>query len=474
MRTQIFAAAAALSMAACATNPVTGKTELALVSESQEIAMGQEYAKQVEAQLGLVDDAGLQAYVRRVGASLAAKSERPQLPWRFGVVEDAVPNAFALPGGPVYITRGLMNLMDSEAELATVLGHEIAHITARHSVQQMSRAQLGQIGLVLGSILSPTIQSVGGALSSGLQVLFLKYGRDAERQADELGFKYALEESYDVREMDDVFAALQRVGEVEGRSGLPSWLSSHPDPGERVQTAQQRAAALPAPPAPRTVGRAEYLSEIEGLVYGENPRLGFFRGNEFLHPDMRFRLIFPPNWKTQNMSQAVVAVSQNQDAIIELTLAPGSPSQAAQQFFSQQGLQAGQTSTNNINGNTAYTGYFQAQTEQGQIAGIATFLSHNGTTFRIMGYTSAQRMNSYDPSFRNTIGSFATLTDQSALNVKPNRIDIVQIPTAMTLTQFNARYPSTIPIRDLIIINQVADANTTLPSGTRLKRVTAQ
>jgi predicted Zn-dependent protease len=474
MRKQLFAVAAAASLAACATNPVTGERQLALISESQEIAMGQEYAKQVEASLGLVDDAGLQAYVRRVGAKLAANSERPNLPWRFGVVEDAVPNAFALPGGPIYITRGLMTLMDSEAELASVLGHEIGHVTARHSVSMMSRAQLGQIGLVLGSILSPTVQSMGGALSSGLQVLFLKYGRDAERQSDELGFKYALGAGYDVREMDDVFLALQRVGEVQGRSGIPSWLSSHPDPGERIKTTQQRVAALPAPPTALTANRPQYLAEVDGMVYGENPRLGFFRGNEFLHPDMRFRMVFPPNWKTQNSAQAVVAVSQNQDAMVELTLAQGTPQQAAQTFFNQQGLQVGQTSSNSINGNPAYTGYFQAQTQQGVIGGIASFLSFGGMTFRIMGYTSADRMRTYDATFRNTIGSFSTLTDQSVLNIKPNRIDIVRIDSPMTLTTFNARYPSAIQMRDLIIINQVADANTTLPRGTEVKRVVAQ
>ncbi|MGQ0813276.1 MAG: M48 family metalloprotease [Gemmatimonadota bacterium] len=474
MKRELLAIAVAASLAACATNPVTGRRELALISESQEIAIGQEYAQQVEQSLGLVDDASLQAYVRRVGARLAAESERPNLPWRFGVVDDAVPNAFALPGGPVYITRGLMDLMDSEAELATVLGHEIGHITARHSVQQLSRAQLGQLGLALGSILSPTVANIGGALSSGLQVLFLKYGRDAERQADELGFKYALNESYDVAEMDDVFLALQRVGDVEGRSGIPSWLATHPDPGERIKTTQQRVAALPAPPAARVVNRPQYLNEIDGLIYGENPRAGFFRNNDFLHPDLRFRMTFPSGWKTQNMRQAVLAVSPNRDAIIELTLAQGSPSQAAQQFFNQQGVQAGQSSTSSINGNPAFTGYFQAQAEQGVIAGVASFLSYNGNTYRLLAYTSSSRLNAYDPTFRNTIGSFSTLTDATTLNVKPNRIDIVRIDSPMSVNQFHARYPSVIPIRDLVIINQVADANATLPGGSLVKRVIPQ
>ncbi|HEX6065983.1 MAG TPA: M48 family metalloprotease, partial [Longimicrobiales bacterium] len=140
--------AAVVLLAACSTNPVTGRREISLVSEGQEIQMGQEAAQQVEQSLGLVNDAELQAYVRRIGMELARASERPELPWRFGVIDDPTPNAFALPGGPVYITRGLMSLMNSEAELASVLGHEIGHITARHSAQMITKSQLGQIGLL--------------------------------------------------------------------------------------------------------------------------------------------------------------------------------------------------------------------------------------------------------------------------------------------------------------------------------------
>ena len=189
-----FAFAAVVSATAgCATNPVTGQRQLSLISEGQEIEMGREGAAQVEAQIGLVDDAALQQYVQRIGKALASKSERPNLPWNFGVVNDPTPNAFALPGGFIYVTRGLLPLMQNEAELATVIGHEIGHVTAKHSVTQMSNAQLAQIGLGIGSILAPAVADrVGGLAGAGLQLLFLKYGRDDERQADELGFNYAL------------------------------------------------------------------------------------------------------------------------------------------------------------------------------------------------------------------------------------------------------------------------------------------
>ncbi|HEY0304634.1 MAG TPA: M48 family metalloprotease [Longimicrobiales bacterium] len=468
-RIMILAATTSL-MAACSTNPVTGRREISLVSEGQEVQMGQEAAQQVEKSLGLVNDADLQAYVRRIGMELARQSERPQLPWRFGVIDDPTPNAFALPGGPVYITRGLLTLMDSEAELASVLGHEIGHITARHSAQQITKSQLGQIGLLAVLIAKPELAQFGDALSTGMQLLFLKYGRDAERQADELGFKYALNDNYDVSEMDDVFLALQRVGEAEGRSGLPAWASTHPDPGERAKTVQQRVAALPAPPAARVLNEQAYLNQIDGLVFGENPRQGFFRNGEFLHPDLRFRLRMPNGWKTQNMPQAVVAVSPQKDAIVQLQFAQGDPTAAARTFFSQQGIQQGQASNAAINGHPAYSSYFQAQTQSGVVGGLVTFIAYNGATYQILSYTSAAQMNAYDNTFRGVAGSFATLTDPSALNVRPNVVDIVQIPSAMTLTQFNQRYPSVVPIDQLAIINQVG-ANETMPSGSRVKRV---
>ncbi|HUP89317.1 MAG TPA: M48 family metalloprotease, partial [Longimicrobiales bacterium] len=401
----------AASLAACATNPVTGKKEISLVSEGQEVSMGQEAAKEVEQSIGLVDDQQLQAYVRNIGNRLAAASERPQLPWRFGVVDDPTPNAFALPGGPIYITRGLMDMMDSEAELATVLGHEIGHVTARHTASMITKSQLLQVAGVASMILVPQLQNFGGLLSTGLQLLTLKYGRDAERQADELGFKYALGQNYDVSEMADVFKALQRVGEKEGASGIPAWMSTHPDPGERIKTAETRVAALPAPPAPRVENRSGYMARIDHVVYGENPRQGFFRNNEFLHPDLRFRLAFPNGWKTQNLPQAVVAVSPNKDAMLQMTFAQGSPNQAAQNFFSQQGIVTGRNGATSINGNQAYSGEFQAQTEQGVIQGLATFLSFGGATYQILGYTSQARYNSYASQFDRTMSSFTTLTD---------------------------------------------------------------
>jgi len=198
--------AALLVLAACATNPATGKRQIALISEEQEIAMGREADQQVQQQLGLYPDQELQAYVNRVGQKLAAASERPNLPWTFRVVDDPVVNAFALPGGHIYVTRGLLTHLTSEAELASVIGHEIGHVTGRHSVEQMSKAQLAQIGLIAGMIVKPELARYGDLATQGLQLLFLKYSRDDERQADGLGLRYMYQQNYDPREMPAVFS----------------------------------------------------------------------------------------------------------------------------------------------------------------------------------------------------------------------------------------------------------------------------
>lgn len=459
--------------AGCATNPVTGRRQFSVVSEAQEIRMGQQAAQEVSQQLGLVDNEALQQYVQRVGAQLASKSERPNLPWTFRVVDDPTPNAFALPGGFIFMTRGMMDLMDSEAELAAVLGHEIGHVTAKHSVTQISRGQLAQLGLGVGSILFPSAaQAVGGLAQSGMQLLFLSYGRDAERQADELGFQYALREGFDVREMDDIFATLMRIGEVSGRSEIPTWLASHPAEPERIAAAQARADTVTR--RPLELGREAYLARIDGLVYGDDPRQGFFRDGVFLHPEMRFRINFPQGWKTQNLPQAVNAMAPQQDAILQLTLAQGANAEdAARRFLSQQGLRVGQTSRQNVNGNPAVVSYFQAQAQQGVISGMVGFIEHGGRTYQVMAYTPAQMFSRYEPAFRQVIGSFAAMNDPAVINVRPNRVDVVRTTRQMTLAEFNRQYPSVILLRDLAILNQVEDGASILPAG-QWKRVVTE
>jgi predicted Zn-dependent protease len=467
-------AGAALAVA-CAVNPVTGKSQLSLVSESQEIDMGRQSAQSVAQTIGYYDDAAVQAYVAGIGMKMAAASERPQLPWEFHVVNDGAVNAFALPGGFIFVTRGLMTSITNEAELATVVGHEIGHVTNRHSVQQISRAQIAQIGLGVGSILNSTVAQLGGVFGQGLGVLFLKYSRDAENEADLAGFRYALNQGYDVRQMINMFETIQAVSQLSGGGGrVPEWLATHPDPGNRIQTTEARLDTLHKDLSNAIVRRDEYLQRINGMVYGEDPRQGFFRGALFLHPDLRFQLQFPDGWKTQNTADAVVGASPSQDAMIQLQLAgKTAPADAARQFLSQQGVKAGQGTTQSINGLPAASSYFTAQTQQGQVEGLVTFISHGGNTYGILAYTGASGLKTYDQAFRTTAGSFRELKDPAALNVRPARIELVKVDQEMTLAQFQQRYPSTVKIEEVALINGLDGPDATLRPGRQYKRVVA-
>jgi predicted Zn-dependent protease len=468
-KTLVLAGVLTISGLGCALNPATGRRQLSLISEAQEIELGREAAKQVQQTLGFVNDPDLQKYVQGVGRKLAVSSERPALPWEFHVVDDPTPNAFALPGGFIYITRGMMNLLTSEAELASVLGHEIAHVTARHSVNQISKQQLTQLGLGLGGIVFPTVQEVSPVVGAGLSVLFLKYSRDDEREADEIGFAYVRRESYAVSEFADVFAALERAG-GESPSGLPNWLSTHPAPAERVETARARAAQLTQPDG-RT-GRDAYLKQIDGMVFGKNPRQGFFRDRTFYHPDLRFQLEFPRGWDQQNLSQAVVGVAPNGSAVLELTLAEGDDDERAfSRFASMPNVQVAQPTRRSFNGLPGLSAGFAVQTPEGRLQGIVALVEQDGRVFQMVGYAPASSFGNAADALSGSIDSFRRLTDPALLKIEANRIDVVELPREQTLGEFVERYPSVVSVDVLAVINHVPGASARFDAGTLVKRV---
>jgi predicted Zn-dependent protease len=469
-RSALVLAWAAATALTCVRNPATGKRQLSLVSEEQEIQLGKEAAQQVTQTMAQYPDEKVQAYVRELGMKLAKASERPDLPWQFTVIDDPTVNAFALPGGPIFVTRGILTHINSEAELASVLGHEIGHVTARHSVEQLSKQQLAQLGLVAGMMISPEIAKVGQAAAAGLQLLFLKYGRDAERQADKLGFRYMVEQRYDPREMAKLFRVLERTSESSGQGHVPAWASTHPDPGEREKTAEERAATV-TDPAALTVASDRYLPVVEGMVFGEDPRQGFFRGDTFLHPALEFQVTLPAGWKRANTPAALVAVSPDQDAAIQLTVAgKDSPEEAAKKFFSQQGVQGGALQRGTVNGLAAVASSFQAQTEQGPLAGVVSFVAHRGATYQLVGYAPAQRFAANDAKFRATIQSFGPLTDRSALAVQPAKVQLVKVPRDMTIEEFAREFPSTVPVEQVAIVNGI-EKDGRLQGGQAAKRI---
>jgi predicted Zn-dependent protease len=271
--------------------------------------------------------------------------------------------------------------------------------------------------------------------------------------------------------MSDIFVALQRIAKKEERSPLPGWAATHPDPGERIAAVQARLRKLGPRVEQLRLGTAEFMTHIEGLTFGEDPRHGFFQENLFLHPELAFRIAFPKGWRAQNLSQAVVASSPEQDAGIQLTLATGEPAAAARQFVSQQGVQAGEAARETINALPAVLVRFAAQTEQGVLEGVAAFIGYRGRTYQVIGFAPATRYPAVEPTFLQTIESFAPLTDPKALAAKPRRIDVIKIPRPMSITEFAQTYRSVVDVETLTLINQVPDTRTVLPAGTLVKRV---
>jgi len=219
---------------ACAINPVTGKRELMLLSSADEVAMGQQTDPQVIRTFGLYEDAELARYVAALGKKLGALSHQPNLTYTIQVLDSPVVNAFAVPGGYVYLTRGILAYLNDEAELAGVVAHEIGHIAARHSAQQYSKAQFAQLGLGLGSMVSKTFRKYAGVAEFGVGMLFLSFSRDDERQADALGVEYSSKAGYDSNHMANLFVSLERLNPGESQGGLPGWFSTHPNPPDRI------------------------------------------------------------------------------------------------------------------------------------------------------------------------------------------------------------------------------------------------
>ena len=284
-------ASALFSVTACAVNPATGQRQFMLVSESEEIAMGREADGPITESFGLYESEALRTMVADLGNDMASRSERPALPWSFKLVDDPMVNAFALPGGFIFITRGIMAALNSEAELAGVIGHEIGHVTARHSASQMSRQQFQQIGLGVGSILSSDVASVAGVLSAGLGLLNLRYSRGDESQSDELGVRYMSRAGYDPNALVGVFRTLALAG--GGGGSVPGWATTHPDPVNREADIREIIAASGQDYSEYIQRGEEYLRSLDGMTFGQDPREGFFDEETFYHPDMAFALDFP-------------------------------------------------------------------------------------------------------------------------------------------------------------------------------------
>ena len=428
VRWLVFVLVAGLA-AGCATNPVTGKRELSFMSEIQEIATGKELDAEVRQEMGVYEDTALQQYVEDIGLRLAANSHRPGLPWHFTVVDVPAVNAFALPGGFIYVTRGIMPFLDNEAELAGVLGHEIGHVTARHAVQSFTRSTSVGLGLLLGGIFVPEIQPFSDLAQTGLGVLFLKYSRDDERESDWLGAEYAGKTGWEPSAVPHFLSTLGRIDEASDRRGIPNWLSTHPQPEDRVQRLEDavRKVRASAPDTQWATNRDDYLRRIDGLVYGDNPADGIVRGNAFLHPDLRLAIEFPDGWEINNGKTQVVVQEPGNEVYMILQLVENPRGRTIEDIALRNMSDAGYTERDGqrttINGLSAYVGTFTGKSaDLGQVLVQAAHIAHGRQTFFLAGLAQPAAFDRALREFSAAIRSFRPMSAEEADNIRPNRV----------------------------------------------------
>lgn len=461
-----------LYIQSCAVNPVTGKKELMLMSEAQEIQLGRESDPQITAMYGAYEDPELIRYIDGLGQKMAAISHRPNLPFTFRVLDSPVVNAFAVPGGFVYVTRGILAYMNDEAELAGVLGHEIGHVTARHTAQQYSKAQLAGIGLEIGKTMSEDFAKYAGYAELGVSLLFLRFSRDNERQSDQLGVEYATKVGYDASRMSEFFTTLERLSDGAEQGGLPGWFSTHPNPADRVAATRTLAAEWQSREGAQTwqVNREHYLNMIDGLVYGADPRQGFVEDDMFYHPTLRFQFPAPQGWQVNNLPTQVQVIAPDNDAAILLSLAEGTnPSGAARTFIDGTGAQVLDSEATEVNGLRGYRLLSDITSDQSNLRLLSYFIEKDNYIYTFHGLCSPDQFSSYEGRFKGTMTNFRRLRDQRIIHVRPQRLRIVQAEQSASLGAILQEYAVPVDRKEELAIINGMTLDQTVTAGTLVK-----
>ncbi len=406
-------------LSGCATNPVTGKQDFVLMSEAEEINLGRKYSQQMKKEMPAYADPRLAAYIEQIGQRVARVGDRPKLRFYFTLVDSTQVNAFALPGGYIYITRGLLAYLNSEAELAAVLGHEIGHVTARHSVRQQSAATVtGLAGAILQA--STGVQATGDLFNVIGKAVLSGYGREQELEADRLGARYLARAGYDPQAMINVIGILknqelfekQRARE-EGREARAyhGVFASHPKNDQRLQEVVGEAKRLRISSKPR-VARADFLNHLDGLAFGDSEANGIVLKGRFLDKPLDFGLTFPDGWRIENLPDRLIALAPQQQAYLEVRVEAQKARLSPYLYLQQKGfktLRNGRDLT--IADRQAYTATTELKTKYGQRTARLTVLYDNGQAYLFVGLSRNKADQArYDNAFQQIARSFHKLS----------------------------------------------------------------
>lgn len=469
-----------LILAACSTNPATGEQQFtALMPASQEASVGaQEHAK-VEQVFGKFIQGPLANYVNEVGQKVAQNTERPDVKYQFFVIDSPIINAFALPGGYVYVSRGLLALADNEAELAAVLGHEIGHITARHSAERVSQGFLAQLGAVVLSAATGS-QGVAQAANLGSELYIKSYSRGQEHQADELGVRYLNRSGYDTFAMSSFLQSMAEEANLEAKksgSVKPAfnYFSTHPQTESRVAEASTEAARYTKSLTADNSGREKHLSMINGMVYGDSASQGFVRDQTLWHPEMGFTFSVPDQFKIQNSPDKVAAVHSGTGAIIVFDAAGSKTAKDPYTFLTQdimKGEKVSQAKNATINGLRAAQASFPGTVNGKSMTIQVTVIEWKpGQFFRFQ----VAAPNALDSGSIAALGkspqSFRRMTASERNTIKPDRMQIVTAKAGDSVASLSAAMPFGQYNHEKFRVLNSLRANEEVKSGQQYKRV---
>jgi predicted Zn-dependent protease len=469
-------------------NPVTGENERSVMDEPTEVAEGAKAHQQVIQEYGVYDNLAVQNYVNAIGQKLATQSHRNHLQWHFTVLDSPDINAFALPGGYVYVTRGIMAYLESEADLAGVIGHEIGHVTARHGAQRATQQQTAGLGVFAASILGAVLEAKGvqgagrlaGEVSQNVAAGYIaSYGRDQELQADGLGAEYLSRVRYDPRNMVDVitvlknqerFAADQALAAGQKASTRKSdWLASHPSNDQRLDMITQLASQYKNSAGYEDEGRARYQKILQGVHFGDSADQGLVRGRNFYHAGMDIAMTAPEGWAFQNSAEQLTVVNTARDALLSLRMVPASAGKDAASIIRNVIKPTqGQTEATSFNGLQATRFVGARQNAQGQSQPVAVTIVNgpNNANFLLqMASQDAAALQRAQPALREIESSFREMTAQDKAHAKPWTIKAVPYPRG-GFAELARSSPIANPEKQLRLINGYYEGGEPKPGQT--------
>ncbi len=470
-----------LSLTSCSKNPATGEQSFTgFINQNREKSIGAaEHPKLLKAFGGAYKDKKLSNYVKGLGTLLQSSSEQPTPPFTFTLLNSPIVNAFALPGGYVYVTRGLMALANDEAELAGVIAHEIGHVTARHTAQRISRGMLTNLGAaVIGAALGQPILKEAVNYAAGAYVQ--GYSRDQEYEADQLGIRYLTRSGFDptamatfLNSMGNEYHLARQLAGKKGRDPSVGLFSTHPRTEDRVK----EAASIAKMAAENTLARDTniYLDKIDGMIYGDSPEQGIIRGRTFNHPILRFHFTAPPGFKLKNTPIAVFG-EHPKGAIMRFDSDSSFNSSISDQLYLTKNWGKNLTLENidniTINGMTAATASSRVNTRSGTRDFRLLAIRHSNNLFyRFLFITSPSQTADFNEEYRRTTFSFKKLSKADAKNIKPRRVKVITVKAGDTVETLAKQMAfEEFNIERFLVLNGL-HADETLALGRRLKVV---